>query len=158
MAEDGDEELAALATAAEDAERGRATWAKRLGASRRRAARSARAVDGRRSCAQLALDGARFTVRFARARRRPLGPTGADEVEFFLAANPGEEPRPLARVASGGELSRIMLALKTARRRATTTARRSIFDEVDAGIGGARGGGGRPQAAASSAGGARCSR
>ena len=62
---------------------------------------------------------------------------GIDAVEFFLSPNPGEEPRPLARIASGGELSRVMLALRTlvdARRRAGRTL---VFDEVDAGIGGA---------------------
>ena len=64
-----------------------------------------------------------------------LGPAGIDEVEFFLSANPGETPKPLARVASGGELSRIMLALKAL----TATVGETpilIFDEVDAGIGG----------------------
>src|SRR5207237_9602107 len=53
-----------------------------------------------------------------------------------LAANPGEEPRPLQRVASGGELSRIMLALKRILSRADQVAT-YVFDEVDAGIGGA---------------------
>ena len=60
-------------------------------------------------------------------------------MEFFLSANLGEEPRPLARIVSGGELSRVMLALKTLS--AATVADRApartlIFDEVDAGIGG----------------------
>src|SRR5207302_7269603 len=78
----------------------------------------------------------RFAVRFGESDGRPIGPDGWDELEFFLAANPGEEPRSLARVASGGELSRIMLALKT---QAATETRGAtlIFDEVDAGIGGA---------------------
>jgi DNA repair protein RecN (Recombination protein N) len=67
---------------------------------------------------------------------RPLGPHGADDVELLLAANKGEERRPLARVASGGELSRIMLALKLALRRADEVAT-YVFDEVDSGIGGA---------------------
>jgi DNA repair protein RecN (Recombination protein N) len=61
---------------------------------------------------------------------------GADRVEFLIAPNPGEEPKPLAKTASGGELSRIMLALKTilvAGDRIPTL----VFDEVDAGIGGA---------------------
>jgi DNA repair protein RecN (Recombination protein N) len=60
---------------------------------------------------------------------------GSDEGEFFLSPNPGEDLRPLARIASGGELSRIMLALKTL---ASTDApgKTLIFDEVDAGIGG----------------------
>ena len=60
---------------------------------------------------------------------------GVDRVEFFFSANPGEEPRSLARTASGGELSRIMLALKTLG--TTDLARKTlIFDEVDAGVGG----------------------
>jgi len=65
-----------------------------------------------------------------------LSNTGADVVEFYLSANPGEDPKALARIASGGELSRIMLALKalTAGAGEVPTV---IFDEVDAGIGGA---------------------
>ena len=60
---------------------------------------------------------------------------GADEVEFLFSANPGELPKPLARIVSGGELSRLMLAMKCllARRDKVDTV---IFDEVDAGIGG----------------------
>jgi len=58
-----------------------------------------------------------------------------DDVEFYLSPNPGEELRPLARIASGGELSRVMLALHTLS--ATDEPGRTlIFDEVDAGIGG----------------------
>ncbi|MGH7934237.1 MAG: DNA repair protein RecN, partial [Candidatus Binataceae bacterium] len=65
-----------------------------------------------------------------------LGPSGFDTVEFYLAPNLGQPAMPLARVASGGELSRVMLALKRleAQRRGVATM---IFDEVDAGIGGA---------------------
>jgi DNA repair protein RecN (Recombination protein N) len=103
-------------------------------------------------CSELALLGmpeARFLVAFdslapgllrgasevlARAGRA-LGPDGVERVEFQLAANPGEGPRPLARVASGGELSRLMLALRSlAGHRGAPTL---VFDEVDAGIGGA---------------------
>jgi DNA repair protein RecN (Recombination protein N) len=62
--------------------------------------------------------------------------SGLDEIEFFLSPNPGEEIRPLARIASGGELSRVMLALKTLAT-ADQPGRTLIFDEVDAGIGGA---------------------
>jgi DNA repair protein RecN (Recombination protein N) len=61
--------------------------------------------------------------------------TGADTVEFLLAPNPGEPPRPVKTAASGGELSRVMLALKTAFAKADRTAL-LVFDEVDAGIGG----------------------
>ena len=61
---------------------------------------------------------------------------GFEKGEFYISPNPGEDLRPLARIASGGELSRVMLALKTL---ATTDApgKTLVFDEVDAGIGGA---------------------
>ncbi len=61
---------------------------------------------------------------------------GADRVEFLISPNPGEEPRPLAKIASGGELSRIMLALKTILAEGDPIPT-LVFDEVDAGIGGA---------------------
>jgi DNA repair protein RecN (Recombination protein N) len=65
-----------------------------------------------------------------------LGPGGADSIEFMLSPNLGQPPMALARIASGGELSRVMLALKRleAQRRGVATM---IFDEVDAGVGGA---------------------
>ncbi|MDD8026874.1 MAG: DNA repair protein RecN, partial [Acidobacteriota bacterium] len=61
--------------------------------------------------------------------------TGWDEVEFLISPNPGEDLKPLRKIASGGELSRIMLALKSAGR-AREGASTLIFDEIDAGIGG----------------------
>jgi DNA repair protein RecN (Recombination protein N) len=66
---------------------------------------------------------------------QPLGPGGADRVRFLFAPNPGEIPRPLARIASGGELSRVMLAVKQALAR-TDEVSTYVFDEVDAGVGG----------------------
>ena len=90
-----------------------------------------------KALADLAMPKTRCEVRFA-AGRGENGWTerGVDEAEFYMSPNPGEDVRPLARVASGGELSRIMLALKTL---ASTDApgKTLIFDEVDAGIGGA---------------------
>ena len=68
-------------------------------------------------------------------RNLAFSSTGVDSVEFLISLNPGEPPRPLARVASGGETSRLMLAIKTI----LTTADQVpilVFDEVDAGIGG----------------------
>jgi DNA repair protein RecN (Recombination protein N) len=134
-AEHGDQVLQRLVADLETAEKEAVTWAKRLAVERRRVAHSLE-----RSVATelhaLALEGARLQVRFAEGDERPLTATGWDDVEFYLAANPGEELRPLARVASGGELSRIMLALKTL----TVAEDKSaalIFDEVDAGVGGA---------------------
>jgi DNA repair protein RecN (Recombination protein N) len=67
--------------------------------------------------------------------RSETGPTGAEDVEFRVALNVGHEARPLARVASGGELSRVMLALKTILARLDHVPT-LVFDEVDAGIGG----------------------
>ena len=68
-----------------------------------------------------------------------FSPHGADRVEFLLSANPGESPRPLGRVASGGELSRLMLTLRTLRMSEEDLAQAAatvIFDEIDVGIGG----------------------
>ena len=87
--------------------------------------------------AELAMPDSRVDVRVTeRADPDAWRANGIDDVEFFLSPNPGEELRPLARIASGGELSRVMLALRTL---ATTDApeRTLVFDEVDAGIGGA---------------------
>ncbi|MEI6669986.1 MAG: DNA repair protein RecN [Acidobacteriota bacterium] len=86
---------------------------------------------------QLAMERARFEVRFEASAEDTDHWTarGIDRAQFFVSPNPGEEPRPLARTASGGELSRIMLALKTL---ASTDSlgKTLVFDEVDAGIGG----------------------
>ena len=86
---------------------------------------------------ELAMAHARFEVRF---NADPLTEElwterGIDQAEFFLSPNPGEEVRPLARIVSGGELSRVMLALKTM---SVDEAEHKtmVFDEVDAGIGG----------------------
>ncbi|RMH37018.1 MAG: DNA repair protein RecN [Deltaproteobacteria bacterium] len=106
--------------------------ARELTAARRKAGRRlARAVGD--ALAQLGMADAALDVQIA---PRDLGPAGGDRVELRLAANPGEEAKPLAKVASGGELSRIMLALKLVLRRAEPVAT-YVFDEVDAGIGGA---------------------
>ncbi len=69
-------------------------------------------------------------------RDAPYGQTGQNAVEFMFSANPGEPLKPLARVASGGELSRVMLALKTILAESDRVPV-LIFDEVDAGVGGA---------------------
>jgi DNA repair protein RecN (Recombination protein N) len=64
-----------------------------------------------------------------------LGPSGADQVDLLFSANPGSEPRSLAKVASGGELSRIRLALEVVLA-AGRSRKTLVFDEVDAGVGG----------------------
>ncbi len=108
-----------------------------LSARRRAAARTfADVLVG--ALGELAMPSTRCEVRFADegSQESRWSDRGIDEAEFYISPNPGEELRPLARIASGGELSRIMLALKTL---ATTDApgKTLIFDEVDAGIGGA---------------------
>jgi DNA repair protein RecN (Recombination protein N) len=84
---------------------------------------------------QLGMPGGSFEVTVESDAAADPQPPGADRVEFLVSANPGEPPKPIARVASGGELSRISLAVQvaTARRQARTCM---IFDEVDSGIGG----------------------
>ena len=72
----------------------------------------------------------------ARSRRVVAFPAGADLVEFYVSANLGEEPKPLARVASGGEISRIMLALKAILAKSERLPI-LVFDEIDTGISGA---------------------
>ena len=80
----------------------------------------------------LNMPGIRFALKHARG---PLSSHGQDTVEFLISTNPGEDPKPLAKIASGGELSRIMLAFKSALadRDALPTV---IYDEVDTGVSG----------------------
>jgi len=83
----------------------------------------------------LALESAVFRIEIREAN---WSENGADRVEFLISANAGEEPRALDKVASGGELSRIALALKTSlgHTRAKGVQRTLVFDEIDTGIGG----------------------
>lgn len=83
--------------------------------------------------AQLSMKGA--TVRFSLRRAEVLGPRGVDEGEIHIRPNVGEAERPLHRVASGGELSRLLLAIKTVLGDVDAVGV-AIFDEIDAGIGG----------------------
>jgi DNA repair protein RecN (Recombination protein N) len=98
----------------------------------------------------LAMERARFRVAFEPVEGGPAGWTahGIDRVVFMVSANPGQPPRPLAQVASGGELSRITLALKASlvpagepksaakRPKAPRAPRTLVFDEIDSGVGG----------------------
>jgi len=109
--------------------------AEALSASRRAAA------DGleqkvNRGLAELALGSARLPVTVEPRATDPPGPQGVDRVRFLFAPNPGEPPRPLAKIASGGELSRVMLAMKQALARSDQVTT-YVFDEVDSGVGGA---------------------
>ena len=119
------------ATAALDRARAdRDARAKKLRTTRAKAAPKL-ASGVRERLADLAMEGASFEVSLA---DREPGPTGADAVEFLIAPNPGVPAAPLREIASGGELSRVMLALLgTANDGSDATL---VFDEVDAGIGG----------------------
>src|ERR1043165_7881244 len=123
------------------------TTARELSRRRRKAAvEFARELEG--LLAELAMARTRFEVRF-NERELPedaWSDRGVDQAEFFVSPNPGEDLRPLARIVSGGELSRVMLALKTLSNKKAGVrpgadghlafSRTLIFDEVDAGIGG----------------------
>jgi DNA repair protein RecN (Recombination protein N) len=93
------------------------------------------AGEAARELRQLGMEHARFEIAVTRAPFAEIGARGLDRVEFRLSTNPGEDVRPLARIASGGELSRTMLALKAILARADRVPT-MIFDEVDSGIGG----------------------
>jgi len=82
----------------------------------------------------VALEKAKFEVHVD-ADQTLFTETGLDRVEFYFSANPGESPKPLAKVASGGEASRLMLILKTAAR-SIEAQKSAVFDEIDIGIGG----------------------
>lgn len=148
--EGGEESLAVLRQEVDNAAAAAWAQAQALSLARRAAAQTLEANMGT-ELAALGMKGATFSVRFQEdgtgeageaasepflhgARR--LRDTGCDRAEFYLSANPGEPLLPLAQVASGGELSRLMLALK-ALSAAVGEAPTLIFDEVDAGIGGA---------------------
>ncbi|MBA3459886.1 MAG: DNA repair protein RecN [Deltaproteobacteria bacterium] len=127
-----DARLADLNAARTRAETAAVSAAASLTSLRKKAARKLEKEVGA-ALTELGMGSARLTVVI---EPRPLGPTGADRVELMLASNKGEDTRPLTKVASGGELSRIMLALKLSLRRADEVAT-YVFDEVDTGIGGA---------------------
>ena len=106
----------------------------------RRAAAPELAEAVRARLADLAMEGAAFEVELT-ARADGCGPTGAETVELMIAPNPGVQAGPLREIASGGELSRVMLALLSAAHAgpgalAGRSAPLLVFDEVDAGIGG----------------------
>ena len=86
--------------------------------------------------APLKLDTARFRTRVERLPEERWGASGVDAVEFLISTNPGADFAPLAKIASGGELSRFILALKVALAEEGGAAT-VIFDEIDRGVGGA---------------------
>lgn len=104
-------------------------------ARRAAAARFARALE--QQLGDLAMAGTRFEVRFADGAPGPerWNARGTDLAEFYASPNPGEELKPLTRIASGGEISRVMLAIKNLAS-LDQPGKTLVFDEVDAGIGG----------------------
>ncbi len=131
-----DARLAEMSAARARAEAAARAAAVVLTASRKKAARRLEKEVGG-SLTELGMGSARLSVSIEPLTvAGGLAITGADRVELMLASNKGEDTRPLAKVASGGELSRIMLALKLSLRRADDVAT-YVFDEVDTGIGGA---------------------
>jgi DNA repair protein RecN (Recombination protein N) len=134
--EDHEGRLAELAMRLDTAERTMADRAAQLTKKRQEAAKRLTALV-RKELAALKMEHTAFDIA-VKAEECPAryGPTGRDQVEFLLSSNVGEPPRPLHRIVSGGELSRIMLALKT------VLAEKDhvpvlVFDEVDTGVGGA---------------------
>ncbi|GBC91127.1 DNA repair protein RecN [bacterium HR14] len=94
------------------------------------AERFAQAVQGH--LRELAMERALFEVAVT---PKPMDSSGVDAIEFLFSANPGEPPRPLNKIASGGEMSRVMLALKAVLADASPVPT-LVFDEIDAGLGG----------------------
>jgi len=144
----GDERIAELERAVDAARTAYLAAAQALSNARRRVA-GGFATQLETLLAELAMEETRFEVRFGGALpEAEWSARGIDAAEFFVSPNPGEDLRPLARIVSGGELSRIMLAIKTltatsrhgfndaADRPPSTAAPGLVFDEVDAGIGG----------------------
>jgi len=130
----GDEKLDQLAHQVAQAEQAYRQLAEQLSAQRHKAALLlAKQVNAQLQL--LAMTHAALTVNLNTLTDKPTA-NGLEEVEFLISTNPGQAPKPLAKVASGGELSRISLAIQviTAQTSATPTL---VFDEVDVGIGGA---------------------
>ena len=133
--EGGEAELSALEQAAEAAAADYRTRAEALSAVRRDAAgRLDTAVAG--ELTPLKLDAAKFRTAVTPQGEERWGPAGIDAVEFLISTNPGADFAPLAKIASGGELSRFILALKVALAEEGGAAT-VIFDEIDRGVGGA---------------------
>jgi DNA repair protein RecN (Recombination protein N) len=135
LIEDGGEALARLSRAEAEARADFEGAAQRLGAKRRLAAR---ALDREvmKELPPLKLEAARFATVIAPLEAADWGEHGGERVRFEVATNEGAPPGPLAKILSGGELARFMLALRLVLTRATPSST-LVFDEVDSGIGGA---------------------
>lgn len=133
--DDGEAGLAQLVRQAESARDAYVAAAKAQSTARRKgAARLDRAVAA--ELVPLKLEKARFVTEIAALAEAEWSEAGIDRVQFTVATNPGAPPAPIARIASGGELSRFLLALKVCLAK-VGDAGTIVFDEVDSGIGGA---------------------
>ena len=130
-----DEQVAALEHAMAHLHHQHSQLARKLSAKRQGAARKLEKLVSER-IAMLGMPKGKFRVELTDIPERTVAAQGLESIEFLVTTNPGQAPRPLAKVASGGELSRISLAIQViiAQSAATPTL---IFDEVDVGIGGA---------------------
>ena len=129
--EESDDRIAQLAQRIEELDGEMLALAREIGDARRQAADRFSALVVR-ELAALAMPHAKLTFEVAQTE---LGPYGMDSVDLLFSANPGSEPRSIGKVASGGELSRVRLALEVV----LATAREAetlVFDEIDAGVGG----------------------
>ncbi|MEM7171576.1 MAG: DNA repair protein RecN [Pseudomonadota bacterium] len=131
----GEDHLAALALAAEEAKQAYQKAAQDLSKSRQTAARRLdKAV--KKELAPLKLEKAKFQTQVSALAEDRWGENGMDRILFEVSTNPGAPPGPLSKVASGGELSRFLLALKVVLAEVQPD-QTLIFDEVDSGVGGA---------------------
>ena len=132
--EHAEERGAELATAVEDAAAAYLQTAKSLSAGRRKAATrfSAAVTD---AMSGLGMPGGVFEARLAVREDEEPRPSGVDDIEFRISANPGQAPMPLSKVASGGELSRMSLAIQVIASDGSLIPT-MVFDEVDSGVGG----------------------
>ena len=135
LVEGGEASIAGLTRAAASAEARYADAAQALSAQRTEAAARLDAAV-MTELAPLKLDAARFRTAVVALPRDQWGPDGSDRVEFEVSTNPGAPFAPLMKIASGGELSRFILALKVALAE-EGGARALVFDEIDRGVGGA---------------------
>ncbi len=135
LIEDAGDRLTGLGRQCDLARRSYLEAAQKLSEERRKAAeRLDAAVNA--ELPPLKLDKARFTTALETLEEANYGPDGRERIQFLIATNPGARPGPLNRVASGGELARLMLAIKVVLH-SGEGAPVIVFDEVDAGIGGA---------------------
>ena len=133
--DDSGERMATLEAATKAAREAYATAAGRLSEARRKAASRIDKAVGT-ELPPLKLDKARFATRIEELPESQWGPQGMDRVAFEVATNPGQAPGPINKIASGGELSRFMLAVKVVLSQVSPVPT-LVFDEVDSGVGGA---------------------